>query len=301
MRDAQSTPRLSQRIAAALGQPNPKPRPQHPAAMANSVAGPVRSDTRIFKHRPLQDFTIVSNSIAQSKLSLAAKGLMLYFLSLPDTWEIVMPNVQKAAGIGRTALRTIFKELQESGHMRFVPTHWENGKMIGNRWFVYADPMENPSLEVGGRPVRNQPLFIKKEDKETEKEKKKSEPERVSVPSLRSETPTEPFPINDSNPQNDSGAPQAKKVIKSVLRKWDRPAIPPKTRYAPSKEDFDAYVSENCPTIEHLGKGDFEFEKMEANNWHRWNKRTQQWESINWWKKYLDGLEARIETDRTKC
>lgn len=257
-----------------------------------------RPDTRIFKSRPLQNYTIVANSLAQSEtLSLGAKGLMLYLLSLPDVWEITMPNVQKAVGVGRAALRTLFRELESHGHMYLSPAkRLQDGTLIGNRWYVYADPKDNPTPEVIRPPVgRIASVYKGNTDKEIPD--KKGE-ERVSVPSLRSETTTEPFSTNDSNLQNNSGAPQAKKVVKSVFRKQDRPDVPPKTRYAPSKEDFDAYVAENCPLIENFEKG--EFDKKEAVNWHRWNKRTQQWEPINWWKKYLDGLENRIETDRTK-
>jgi len=286
MRDAHQTTRLSQRIAERPDQPNPPQEPQPRASTDSREDDPRRSDTRIFKHRPLRDFTIVSNSIAQSRLSLAAKGLMLYFLSLPDTWEIVMPNVQKAVGIGRTALRTIFKELQEAGHMRFIPTHWDNGKMVGNRWHVYADPMENPSLEVGGQPVRNQPVFIKKEDKETIKD---TEKERVSVPSLRSETTTKSLSINDSNPQNSSGPAKPEKKEKSASVA-PRPPAPRLRLIPPTREAFDAYIEENCPHL--YDKGINSFDQLQEDNWHEWKRG--RWNPINYWQAWVDGTERTV-------
>lgn len=276
------------RLKRQLSQPQPE-------KTAKREEDPERSSTRIFKHRPLQDYTIVANSIAQSEtLSLGAKGLMLYFLSLPDTWDIVMPNVQKAVGVGRTALRTLFRELETHGHMSLTPARrLKDGTLIGNRWHVYADPSENPTPEVIRPPVgRKASVYKGNIDKGNIQ---KEEKERVSPTSLRSEVLTmEGEPIKSSNPQNNSEPPKAEQ--KKDKTRVSVP-LPPRPRQIPDREEFDAYIAESCPTVEELNPDIYN--EYLKNNWHIWSKRSKTWEAIFNWRKALDGREDRLERNRT--
>ena len=69
------------------------------------------------------DFTIVPNKAIKDKLSWAARGMLLYLCSKPETWDVCMEDLIKqttgsAKRSGRDAVRSIMKELIECGYMR---------------------------------------------------------------------------------------------------------------------------------------------------------------------------------------
>ncbi len=96
----------------------------------------------IHKVRFDTDFSIIPNTVAQtSSLSYAARGLLVYLLSLPDTWEIRVDELQKNGTIGRDGLRSIISELAAAGHMhRFAIPGKTHDSFSGSRWQVFADP-----------------------------------------------------------------------------------------------------------------------------------------------------------------
>ncbi len=98
----------------------------------------------IHKVRFDADFCIVANSVAQSDtLSLEARGLLLYLISLPDTWQIRMDALQEHTGKGKYALRRIIHELQAAGHMhRFAIPSPNADSFSGSRWNVFANPAD---------------------------------------------------------------------------------------------------------------------------------------------------------------
>lgn len=69
------------------------------------------------------DFTIVPNKTINDKLSWAARGMLLYLCSKPETWDVCMEDLVRqttgsAKRSGRDAVRSIMKELIECGYMR---------------------------------------------------------------------------------------------------------------------------------------------------------------------------------------
>lgn len=69
------------------------------------------------------DFTIVPNKTINDKLSWAARGMLLYLCSKPETWDVCMEDLVRqttgsAKRSGRDAVRSIMKELVECGYMR---------------------------------------------------------------------------------------------------------------------------------------------------------------------------------------
>lgn len=62
------------------------------------------------------NYTIVSNSVLTTKeLSLKAKGLYAYMISLPDDWDFSMAGLEVCLKEGRDAIRSTLKELCEFG------------------------------------------------------------------------------------------------------------------------------------------------------------------------------------------
>jgi hypothetical protein len=71
----------------------------------------------IIRHKHEGRFVIVPNGIFHDRrLSLAAKGLLAYLLSLPPNWEVRHDQLQRKLGIGRRLLERSFKELIAAGY-----------------------------------------------------------------------------------------------------------------------------------------------------------------------------------------
>lgn len=64
------------------------------------------------------NFAIIHKGFLQDKtLSMKAKGLMAYILSLPDDWKTIINELVNHFSDGITAIRTTFAELEEHGYM----------------------------------------------------------------------------------------------------------------------------------------------------------------------------------------
>ena len=65
-----------------------------------------------------RNFTIMSNiHLRDEKLSLKAKGLLSYLLSLPDDWQIYLCELTKHSTDGRDSIRSAITELEENGYL----------------------------------------------------------------------------------------------------------------------------------------------------------------------------------------
>ena len=64
------------------------------------------------------NFTPIANSLIQdSNLSLAAKGLIIYILSLPENWTILKDVIRTKLGLKVTKFETIWKECKDKGYI----------------------------------------------------------------------------------------------------------------------------------------------------------------------------------------
>jgi len=108
---------------------------------------------RLSIHRgpvPKSNFTILSNDAFNAPLKADALGVWLHLLSKPEDWSIVPKVVQKHFGIGRDALRRIFRELEDHGVMVRQPKRGEDGRVTGWEWQVYEVPQPKDGIS-GGR------------------------------------------------------------------------------------------------------------------------------------------------------
>lgn len=92
--------------------------------------------------------------LANTKLSLKAKGLLAYVLSLPDDWVIYTEEIAKHHKDGKAAVLSAFKELEEQGHVKRERVRDTNGQLKGYKTTVYEMPLtENRLSEVGKTEV----------------------------------------------------------------------------------------------------------------------------------------------------
>lgn len=105
---------------------------------------PMKKQTTIHKCVSNQ-YTKVSNGLAQHKtLSLKARGLMLYLLSLPESWDINVEHLHKALACGRDAIRSSMGELRDAGYLALETVKdSENGRIVSRHWLAYDCPQDN--------------------------------------------------------------------------------------------------------------------------------------------------------------
>lgn len=102
------------------------------------------------------NYTVVSNKILWDKrISLKARGLLIFCLGLPDGWEYSIEGLVKATGEGKTSVASGLKELEDNGYLRRRRVY-TNGKVSGIDYFLYEDPL---MPDVAGEPIEDEVPF----------------------------------------------------------------------------------------------------------------------------------------------
>ena len=74
------------------------------------------------------NFTPISNSLIQNQtLSLEARGLVIFILSLPETWVIYKGQVQTALNMNKTKFNRVWKECIDAGYIKVIKERVDNG------------------------------------------------------------------------------------------------------------------------------------------------------------------------------
>ena len=88
-------------------------------------------------------YVVISNELAENDtLSFAARGMMLYLLAKRDDWTVRMTDLENASNSqGRTAVRSIFAELEKAGYVKRTKKRSADGK-----WSYETTVYESPRL-----------------------------------------------------------------------------------------------------------------------------------------------------------
>ena len=102
------------------------------------------------------NFTIISNTaINDERLSLAAKGFLLYIVSRPDGWVFHPKHLMKVCHIGKDKYYGIVRQLKSNGYLNVEQIKGADGKYCGTNWEILDNPCaENPDAAepVSGKP-----------------------------------------------------------------------------------------------------------------------------------------------------
>lgn len=91
-------------------------------------------------------FTQIENEVIQNPaLSLKAKGLLVYMLSVPGDWDYSITGLSAVCKEGKAAIRSAIEELMEAGHIVRRIARSEDGTISGYEYTVYECP--RPSSE----------------------------------------------------------------------------------------------------------------------------------------------------------
>lgn len=114
------------------------------------------------------------------RLSLKAKGLHTYLMSMSDAWKIRMDDLQSRLLEGREAIQAAFQELRRHGYASLVPIAGENGQKGGSEWVIFEtsrNPVEPEADITGNRETQlpENPAPFKEDQKEVRSKGKKDQ------------------------------------------------------------------------------------------------------------------------------
>lgn len=117
-------------------------------------------------------FVAVPNEFAQEqRLSLEARGLLIWFAAHPEGFHVTVNAVREANGIGKDKWQRIARELRAVGALENVKIRSPKGTIIGEvlsvRWPEYgparqkpenpAAGVQKPGKPAAGKPGHNRP------------------------------------------------------------------------------------------------------------------------------------------------
>ena len=106
---------------------------------------------RVIKNK---NYTTISNQLFKNKgISLKAKGLMGYHLSLPSDWNLSINGIVSCSKEGRRAIGNIINELIDAGYIERNQVR-KNGKFIGYDYFVFEQP-KRPFADTTNEDTQN--------------------------------------------------------------------------------------------------------------------------------------------------
>ena len=106
------------------------------------------SNTFFVKQKKERNYTVVDNTFIKDKsLSMKAKGLFTYILSLPDDWQIYKTELTEHFSDGKDAIRTAMNELVEHGYLVTKRLKDEKGRFAGYVYEVHEIPLTAEQME----------------------------------------------------------------------------------------------------------------------------------------------------------
>lgn len=111
----------------------------------------------VFKIEKTKNYTVMSNYHLRDKnLSLKAKGLLSFMLSLPDTWDYSLNGLCAVCKEQERAIKSTLKELKEYGYLVIEKVRGEKGYFEYN-YLIYEQPIEIEK-EKNNPEVQNPPV-----------------------------------------------------------------------------------------------------------------------------------------------
>lgn len=122
------------------------------------------SETFCYNADPSEgNYTILNNTcIRDKRLSLKAKGLHTYFMSLPPNWNLYKSELVKHSRDGIDSVNSAIKELVELGYVEITEQKRSaDGRFAGKAYGFHAKPINTDEDTRHGFPVTVKPLTDK--------------------------------------------------------------------------------------------------------------------------------------------
>ena len=99
-----------------------------------------------FRVNKTVNYTIMSNyHLQDKKLSLKAKGLLSYMLSLPDDWDYSLKGLTTGCRDGIDSVRSTVRELEANGYLRRSKVRDARGRIVDCNYEVFELPQKEPA------------------------------------------------------------------------------------------------------------------------------------------------------------
>lgn len=167
------------------------------------------ASTTIHRATKRRQFTVIATETLTDKaLSVEARGMLAYLLTLPNDWTIRLEQIATELRIGRDKTQKIMRELQTAGYAQLQDARdAASGRLGGKRWIIFE------LANVRGLEPESARADLFTESLKTRR------PENQVVGSItdnlknrQSEKPTVgisgPIPITKKQPNNDLNLPQ---------------------------------------------------------------------------------------------
>ena len=160
-----------------------------------------------------RDYTVMANHHLRNKaLSLKAKGLLSYMLSLPEDWNYTLSGLATSCKDGLDSVRQAVSELETYGYVVRSRIRDARGRLRDTEYVVYESPvpvkpaldepieenpvqeepvLENPTLE---NPALGDPTLLNTNRPTIQKPKTQIQNTHEPIPH-----PSNPYPINHSS------------------------------------------------------------------------------------------------------
>ena len=88
-----------------------------------------------------QRFLVIDQrTVEDTGLSWAARGMLAYLLSRPDTWKVRVTDLRRRGNLGRDATYKLINELRSAGYIEFQQGRDTQGRIRGGDYIVREIP-----------------------------------------------------------------------------------------------------------------------------------------------------------------
>jgi hypothetical protein len=89
-----------------------------------------------------RDFFIASNAASSDpRLSYKARGILMYLLSKPDNWKVIIADLAKQSPDGERAVRAGMQELIDHGYTQRKAVRDSKGRFIEWEYTIFESPL----------------------------------------------------------------------------------------------------------------------------------------------------------------
>jgi hypothetical protein len=108
--------------------------------------------------------SIDNRTVRDYRLSWKARGILTYFLTHTDDWEINKQEIRNAGHEGRDSVDGAFKELQKFGYMTHKIEKDDSNRITAHVYQIYEEPLTGfPDMGKHPRKLQKTSKMIKKE------------------------------------------------------------------------------------------------------------------------------------------
>lgn len=87
--------------------------------------------------------SIQYDTLRDNRISITARGILAYMLTMADDWVFSVNGLAQALGISRPTLIKYVKELQAAGYVEIGDSRSNGGQFTGKAWTVYEIPQSH--------------------------------------------------------------------------------------------------------------------------------------------------------------